>query len=511
MVHQGGKTMRIAPSHSGASPTTHSAQTSNDRRRFDLQSKNSNQPQCNTHSCAPIGSTKYACVRPVASDTAEPNTIAHSATSRPETLQAAGPGPIPEVVNLNYYRYTKTYRKDSKMSIKTTRLLTILIALAALATITAEASAYLHPGTGRFISRDPGPGSTTNNPAQGAHFPPRDPSPNDSSRSVTTVPAPTTGFIPRDPTGTNQYADGMNLYQYVRSNPVGLTDFLGLNTERIHWEKVSGAKDQYRATKDGASLEQLADHLIMSKSSWRCLWPVKRVGKNTKKSRDLYHKKKSAVCDDIYDVSNLTATTGPSLIGAFARKGKRGKRHLIEWYRPDIKIFETGAAIGYQLKTMSGAGKTPIDSVVLFSHGSFKYNSLNDGDMDNLFTLHHMIEDRRTVGYELSEKKKGPRICWFRPGATVRFVGCYTRQPAEWWAKHMMRGQTRSKGTGIRGRVYGTTKWLQIIKGEGARLLGKKDTGLANKNPKHPKITTPFVGYDQLLTQDGWEEYIAEH
>jgi len=36
------------------------------------------------------------------------------------------------------------------------------------------------------------------------------------------------GFIPRDPTGTNQYADGMNLYQYVSGRPGKFTDPTGL-------------------------------------------------------------------------------------------------------------------------------------------------------------------------------------------------------------------------------------------------------------------------------------------
>lgn len=40
--------------------------------------------------------------------------------------------------------------------------------------------------------------------------------------------AATGRFIPRDPTGSNQYADGMNLYQYVGDNPMLFSDPLGL-------------------------------------------------------------------------------------------------------------------------------------------------------------------------------------------------------------------------------------------------------------------------------------------
>ena len=91
---------------------------------------------------------------------------------------------------------------------KHTRLIAVLVGLAAIAVLTTNASAYYHPTVGRFISRDPGPGAAT--------------------RPGTATPAPTNRFIPRDPTGTGQYADGMDLYQYSRSNPVNLVDPAGL-------------------------------------------------------------------------------------------------------------------------------------------------------------------------------------------------------------------------------------------------------------------------------------------
>jgi hypothetical protein len=83
-----------------------------------------------------------------------------------------------------------------------TRLIAVLVVLAAVAVFTTEASAMYHAGMGVFMQRDPGPraGGPARMGAGGA-------------------PAATGRFIPRDPTGSNQYADGMNLYQYVRSNP----------------------------------------------------------------------------------------------------------------------------------------------------------------------------------------------------------------------------------------------------------------------------------------------------
>jgi hypothetical protein len=93
---------------------------------------------------------------------------------------------------------------------KTTRLITLLVGLATIVLISADASAYYHPTMGRFMQRDPGPGA--------------------SMRLGTAGPAVVGGFVPRDP--ANQYADGMSLYQYVASNPVSLKDPFGLYSSK---------------------------------------------------------------------------------------------------------------------------------------------------------------------------------------------------------------------------------------------------------------------------------------
>jgi hypothetical protein len=109
-------------------------------------------------------------------------------------------------------------------SMRTTRLIAVLVGLAAIAMVAADASAYYHPGMGTFMSRDPGAGNANRIGAGG--------------------PAVGGGFIPRDPTGSNQYADGMNLYQYVRSQPTRYLDPSGLRTwlpgppaHKVTWKK----------------------------------------------------------------------------------------------------------------------------------------------------------------------------------------------------------------------------------------------------------------------------------
>ena len=102
------------------------------------------------------------------------------------------------------------------------RLIAVLISLTTIATLAADASAYYHPTVGRFISRDPGSGGNSSPPAAITHF------------------------HPRDPTGTNQYADGMNLYEYVRSQPTSLVDPQGLAAwKHTNWWN-DGWKQKYR-------------------------------------------------------------------------------------------------------------------------------------------------------------------------------------------------------------------------------------------------------------------------
>jgi len=88
------------------------------------------------------------------------------------------------------------------------KTLAVLVGLATIAIVASDASAYYHPRLGRFLSRDPGSGGPM--------------------RVGAARPVVGGGFAPRDPTGSNQYADGMSLYEYERGNPVGVTDPSGL-------------------------------------------------------------------------------------------------------------------------------------------------------------------------------------------------------------------------------------------------------------------------------------------
>ena len=80
----------------------------------------------------------------------------------------------------------------------------------------ADASAMYHPGMGVFMSRDPGTGA------------------GGPMRVGAGGAAPVGQFISRD-----QYRDGMNLYQYVQSNPLRYVDPQGLWGEETHYDIVN--------------------------------------------------------------------------------------------------------------------------------------------------------------------------------------------------------------------------------------------------------------------------------
>ena len=87
---------------------------------------------------------------------------------------------------------------------KRTHLTAVVVCLAVVAIITTNASAMYNPRMGTFLQRDPGPGA--GGPA----------------RPGAGGPSVGGGFVPRD-----QYADGMSLYQYVRSAPPNYVDWNG--------------------------------------------------------------------------------------------------------------------------------------------------------------------------------------------------------------------------------------------------------------------------------------------
>jgi len=119
------------------------------------------------------------------------------------------------------------------------RSIAALLALAVVALVAADARAMYNPHTGRFLQRDPvGTGDIVIHYQQGG--------PRIMVAAGVVNPIrdglPAGTFIPRDPLpvqsrvgqagANNQYADGMNLYEYAKSKPTVLLDYNGMQSSQ---------------------------------------------------------------------------------------------------------------------------------------------------------------------------------------------------------------------------------------------------------------------------------------
>jgi hypothetical protein len=127
---------------------------------------------------------------------------------------------------------------------RTIHLVATFAGTLALALLATDASAMYNPSTGTWLQRDPGPGGMM--PAT-----PR----------VTGGPVISDGFLPRDPVA--QYRDGMNLYEYVRSQPLQGIDPLGLFLPRDPVRMPVGA-DEFGQYTPRNSIEQVTHEYQMN-------------------------------------------------------------------------------------------------------------------------------------------------------------------------------------------------------------------------------------------------------
>ena len=113
---------------------------------------------------------------------------------------------------------------------KRAHLLTVLIVLATITSFTSDAFArarMYHSSLGRFMQRDP-IGTATAPPM---------------ARNLSA-----SQFTQRDP--TVQYADGMNLYQYVSSNPANYVDPMGTKKKKLPVPSSPTTSANYHKLKD---------------------------------------------------------------------------------------------------------------------------------------------------------------------------------------------------------------------------------------------------------------------
>jgi hypothetical protein len=126
------------------------------------------------------------------------------------------------------------------------RSLAILVAAFMVTLVASPALAVYHPGMGRFLQRDP----------NGMQIGPAVP-------HAIAGPAAHGGFVQRDFEPHQQYADGMNLYQYVGCNPIGLADPTGLRSIGIGDGSLFRPRGPGRCRFRNCTAGELADLLVI--------------------------------------------------------------------------------------------------------------------------------------------------------------------------------------------------------------------------------------------------------
>ena len=269
---------------------------------------------------------------------------------------------------------------------KRTRWIAAFVGVAAVSMIAADASAMYHPGHGRFMQRDPGAGTEI------------------PSRPGTNRAAPVSGeFVPRDSTGSNQYADGPNLYQYVQSNPVIWLDPQGTKRLQYGYLAVYATNSVNRDNND-----ILAKTQFLEKDVEDLLWAYGinawRTGANPSMDTvGLTHIEQSFFSSGLYDFTDLRWRSDWKYAGSTARKNW-GNGNQVD----DVIIFIPGGIGTYRVD-----GLVDVNAVAAHSghyHVIAVSNSIwaTQTKAYNLNTLvheilHHFLEDTinpKAIGFD---------------------------------------------------------------------------------------------------------------
>ena len=267
-------------------------------------------------------------------------------------------------------------------------------------------------------------------------------------------------WLKRDPIAEK---GGYNLYAFVNNNPVNYFDNLGL------WSlENSKNKNIYKADFDGESLESLALKLGMKKENWQCIWPVCYTGEKATYAKQRNNINKG----DLFDVSNLTAITGPQ-IKAGMRSWRNDASNQGDAIFLGISFFTRKNLEGY-IKSKSGQGASPLELLLVDGHSSPSNHHISGED--GIFGVDYLINSadvaEGTQDYEHAVKKIGPPRCWFTKTAKVYGSACSTgtrgkfssgtKSFAEYFATKLLRNGATAYGT--TGTVsFNRSPWLNLI------------------------------------------------
>jgi hypothetical protein len=252
-----------------------------------------------------------------------------------------------------------------------------------------------------------------------------------------------------------RYRDGMNLYQYVGSNPTRYVDPQGT------WKRVGNSGHVWEAEK-GDTLSGLAakQEYGGNGQNWRCLWP-------TKDTKDHGYPNTIKPCDK-YDASNLARTWGPWVYINMDTRGAYGKNYQED--RPQAQAAPTGTQVYEILKTQSGEGATPIHYYEILGHSmdwpgmsaggkTNKKKEKKGGTRDDFYPGRY-LPNQPAPTFARAQQRKGPHRCWFTRSANGYSFACGGYSFGKAFAGSFLRRGARINTSPQGVKIYNNDAWL---------------------------------------------------
>lgn len=135
-------------------------------------------------------------------------------------------------------------------------------------------------------------------------------------------------------------------------------------------------------------------------------------------------------------------------------------------------VATTGDEVNERLRTASKMGGTPLNSLLMWAHtgirstragtqtagGEYWRPSTIREPYDEAVRRLQMESKGKQGRFNLALQRKGPPLCWFRPGARLRIVGCNSADALA----RTIAGLLRSRKPDEIGGVYGTTRDFHV-------------------------------------------------
>jgi hypothetical protein len=186
---------------------------------------------------------------------------------------------------------------------------------------------------------------------------------------------------------------------------------------------------------DSDTLSGLAVRAGAHFNDWKCIKPISqrtsthaRPPANFDARYELY-----VQIGDTFDISNLTATTGPTLrIYLFDDASEAMNANLVKLFYPGAT---SSATPDNDIENAASSGSTPIADFLIFSHagGDTMWGNASS------FTPRNFDPEQDTQTFALAHAGLFPRRCWFTRNATARSVGCDSEHWGTDFASHYLR------------------------------------------------------------------------